>query len=119
MCSTINSYYKYISIPKSSFYKIDILILVINTKEKVSKIFPTFYLYLRLPAIMNLVFCTVRLENFMTSCKDKLYHHTVSNKMKFNFLIIFFGKMSSSISLPSSGTESEIERMTDFQKFGL
>ena len=59
------------------------------------------------------------LENLMTSCRDKLYHHTISNKIKFNFLIILFGKMSSSKSLPSSDTESEIERMTDFEKFGL
>ena len=57
---------------------------------KVSKIFYTFPLYLRLPAIMNLIFCTVRLEKFVTSCRDRLYHHTVSNKIKFNFLIILF-----------------------------
>ena len=87
--------------------------------RKVSKIFNTFCLYFRLQAIMNLIFRTVRSENLMTSCRDKLYHHTISNKIKFNFLIILFGKMSSSKSLPSSGTESEIERMTDFEKFGL
>ena len=57
--------------------------------------------------------------NFITSCRDKLYHHTTSNKIKFNFLIILFGKMPSSKPLPSSGTESEIERMTDFEKFLL
>ena len=34
-------------------------------------------------------------------------HHTMSNKIKFNFLIILFGKMSSSKSLPSSSTETE------------
>ena len=68
---------------------------------------------------MNLIFRTVRLENFMTSCRDKLYHHAISNKIKFNFLIILFAKMSSSKSLPSSGTDSEIEKMTDFEKFGL
>ena len=56
----------------------------------------------------------MRLQDFMTSCRDKLYHHTISSKIKFNFLIILFGKMSSSKSLPLSGTESEIERMTDF-----
>ena len=46
--------------------------------EKVSQIFHTFCLYLRLPAIMNLIFRTVRLGNFMTSCSDKLYHHAIS-----------------------------------------
>ena len=86
---------------------------------KVSQIFHTFCLYLRLPAIMDLIFCTVRLENLMTSCSDKLYHRTISNKIKFNFLIILFAKMSSSKSLPSPGTESEIVKMTDFEKFGL
>ena len=34
MYNTMNSYYKYTSIPKSSFYKINILILPINTGEK-------------------------------------------------------------------------------------
>ena len=87
--------------------------------EKVSKIFHTFCLYLRLPAIMNLIFRTVRSENFIASCRDKLYHHTISNKTKFNFLIILFAKISSSKSLPSSGTESEIKKITDFEKFGL
>ena len=59
------------------------------------------------------------IRKFMTSCRDKLYHHTISNKIKFNFLIILFGKMSSNKSLPSSGTKSEIERMTDLEKFSL
>ena len=36
-----------------------------------------------------------------------------------HFLIILFGKMSSGEYLSSSGTESETERMTDFEKFGL
>ena len=98
----MNSHYKYTSIPKSSFYKINILILPINTEEK----------YLK-SVIMNLIFRTVWLENLMTSCREKLYHHTISNKIKSNFLIILFGKMSSSKSLPSSSTESKIERMTD------
>ena len=73
----------------------------------------TFYFYLEPLAIVNLIFLTVRLENFMTSCRDKLYHHTLRNKIKFNFLIILFGKIPSSISRPSSGTESEIERMNE------
>ena len=34
-------------------------------------------------------------------------------------MIILFGKMFSSESLSSSGTESENERMIDFEKFGL
>ena len=68
---------------------------------------------MRLPAIMNLIFRTLEFENLMTSCGDKLYHHTISNKIKFNFLIILFVKMSSSKSLPSSGTESEIKKITD------
>ena len=46
--------------------------------EKASKMFHTFCLYLRLPAIMDLIFPTVRLENFMTPCSDKLYHHAVN-----------------------------------------
>ena len=70
--------------------------------------FHALCLYLRLPAIMNLIFRTVRLENFMTSCKDKLYHHTMTSKIKSTSLIILFGKVYSSKSLPSSGTESEI-----------
>ena len=45
----------------------------------------------------------------MTSCRDKFYHHNISNKIKSNFLIIFFGKMFSSKSLPSYEIESEIE----------
>ena len=68
---------------------------------------------------MNLIFCTVRLEDFTMLCRDKLYLHTLSNKIKFNFLIILFAKTSSSKSLPSPGTESQIERMTVFKKFGL
>ena len=35
----------------------------------------------------------------MTSYRDKLYHHTTSNKINFNFLVIGFGKISSSKSL--------------------
>ena len=69
--------------------------------------------------MMNLIFYTVRLENFMMSCKDKHYHDTISNKIKFNFLNILFRKMASSKSMPSSGTESEIKRMTNFEIFGL
>ena len=34
MCNTMNWYYKYISIPKSSFCKINTLILPIGTEEK-------------------------------------------------------------------------------------
>ena len=37
MYNTMNSYYKCTSIPKSSFYKINILILPINTGEKYLK----------------------------------------------------------------------------------
>ena len=37
MCNTINLYYKYTSIPKSSFYKISIFIMPINTREKYLK----------------------------------------------------------------------------------
>ena len=87
--------------------------------SKVSKIFHTLCLHLQLPAIMNLIFRTVRLEIFMTSCRDKLYHHTISNRIKFNFLIIVFGKTSSSKSLPLSGIEAEIERMNNLEKFSL
>ena len=72
---------------------------------------------------MNLIFRTVRLENFMEPCRDKHYHHTKSStpsqfKIKVNLLIILFHKMSSTKSLPLSGTESEIERMINFKKFG-
>ena len=77
--------------------------------EKVSKKFHIFCLYLWLSTIMNLIFHNVRLGNFMTSCKNKLYHRTVSNRIKLIFLIILFGKISSSESLPSSGTESEFK----------
>ena len=35
--NTINSHYKYTSIPKSSFYKINILMLHINIEEKYPK----------------------------------------------------------------------------------
>ena len=34
MYNTMNSYYKYTSIPKPSFYKVNILILPINIEEK-------------------------------------------------------------------------------------
>ena len=34
MYNTMNSYYKYTTIPKSSFYTINLLILRINTREK-------------------------------------------------------------------------------------
>ena len=116
MYSTMNSHCKYTAIPKSSSYKINILTLPINTGEKYLK----YSIHIQqLPAIMNLIFRSVRLENFMTSCRDKLYHHTISNKIIFNFLFILFAKMSSSKSLPLSGTESEIEKMTDFEKLGL
>ena len=37
MYNTMNLYYKYASIPKSSFYKVNILILSINTEEKYLK----------------------------------------------------------------------------------
>ena len=95
-----------------------VLILPINTGEKYLK-YSMHFTYLWLPAIMNQIFRNVRLEKFMTSCRDNLYHHTISNKIKFNFLIIWFGKMPSIKSMSSSGTESEIERMINFKKFGL
>ena len=37
MYNIMNSYYKYTSIPKSFFYKLNILILPINTEEKYLK----------------------------------------------------------------------------------
>ena len=43
----------------------------------------------------------------------------LSNIIKFIFLIILFGKISSSKSLSSSGFESETKRMCDFEKFIL
>ena len=91
---------------------------------KLSKIFHTFCLYLGLSVIMNLIFRTFRLQNFMEPCRDKHYHHTISStpsqfKIKVNLLIILFHKVSSRKSLPLSGTESEIERMTNFEKFGV
>ena len=88
-------------------------------RGKVSKILLTFCQYLRVPAIMNLIFCIVKWENFMRSCREKFYHQALGNRIRFNFLIILFDKMSFSKSLRSSGTESEIERMTDFEKFSL
>ena len=113
MYNSMNSHYKYTSIPKSFFNKINILILPINTGDKYLKYsIHLFWLYLQLPFIMNLIFGTATLQNFMTSCRDKLYHDTKSNQIKFNFRIIWFGKKSSSKSLHSSGIESEIERMT-------
>ena len=39
MNNSMNSYYKYTSIPKSSFNKINILILPINTGDKYLKYF--------------------------------------------------------------------------------
>ena len=71
---------------------------------------------------MNLIFRTVRLQNFITSVGIgfflaltryyKQYHQV-------HFLVILFGKMSSSESFSSSGAGSETERMTEFKKFGL
>ena len=37
MYNTLNSYYKYTSIPKSSLYKINELVLPISTEEKYLK----------------------------------------------------------------------------------
>ena len=79
MYNTMNSYYKDTSIPKSSFNKINILILPINTGKKYLK-YSIHCLYLRLPTIMNLIFRTMRLENFMMSCSDKLCLHAISIK---------------------------------------
>ena len=69
---------------------------------------------------MNLIFREI--TKFQTSCREcfflaltryyKQYHQV-------HFLIILFGKMSSSESLSSSSIVSETERMTDFEKFGL
>ena len=101
MCNTMNSYFKYKSIPKSSFNKINILILPINTGKKYLK-YSLHFAFIWTTSHYESIFRTVRLENSMTSCRDKLYHHTTSNKIKFNFLIIWFGKMSSNKSLPSS-----------------
>ena len=114
--NTMNSYHKYTSIPKSSFNKINILILPINTGE-VSKIFHTLCLYLRLPAIMNLIFRTVRFEKFMTSCRDKLYHHTVSNKIKLNFHHLIQQNVLQQIS--AFVWHKVGNRKTNFEKFGL
>ena len=91
-------YYKYASIPKSSFNKINILILPINTGEKYLKYSIHFsYICDYQPYESNFPYHEIR--NFMTSFRDKLYHHIIGNKIKFNFLIIWFGKMSSSKNL--------------------
>ena len=79
MYNTMNSYYKDTSIPKSFFNKINILILPISTGKKYLK-YSMHCLYLRLPTIMNLIFRTMRLENFMMSCSDKLCLHAISIK---------------------------------------
>ena len=79
MYNTMNSYYKDTSILKSSFNKINILILPINTGKKYLK-YSIHCLYLRLPTIMNLIFRTMRLENFMTSFRDKLCHRAINIK---------------------------------------
>ena len=79
MYSTMNSYYKYASILKPAFNKINILHTAHQYWGKVSKIFHTLCLYLWLPAIMNLIFRTMRLENFMALCRDKLYYRTICN----------------------------------------
>ena len=81
MYNNMNSYYKYTPIPKFTFQQRKYTYTAYQYWRKVSKIFHTFCLYLRLSAIMNLIFRTVRLENFMTSCRDKLYHHHASNKI--------------------------------------
>ena len=47
--------------------------------------------------IMNLIFYTLRLENLVASCRDKLYRR---NKIKLIFLIILFDKIFFSESLP-------------------
>ena len=87
----MNLYYKYIS-SKIIFLQNKCTYTAYQYWGKASKIFHTFCVYLWLPSIMNLISCTVRLENFMTSCRDKLYHLAISNKIKFSFLIILFGK---------------------------
>ena len=80
--------------------------------EKVSEIYHPFCLDSEIPSIMNLIFCIMKFHE--VEIRDKLYHQTISNEINFIFLIISFGKMSSSKSLPSSGTESKMERMSDF-----
>lgn len=101
----LHIYFKVIFLQNKYFYTAD-------QYWGVSKIFHTFWL----SVTVNLIFRTVELENFMISCRDKLYHGTVSNKINFIFLIILFDKMFYSGSLPSPGIESEIERMTDLKK---
>ena len=86
MYNTINSYYNYTSW-KSSFNIINILILPINTGKnylKYSNILPLFVTTSHYES--NFLYCEIR--NFMMPCRDKLYHHTISNKIKFTFLII-------------------------------
>ena len=55
----MSSYYKYTTILNSSFNKINSY-TAHHYWEKVSKILHAFRLYFRLPAIMNLIFRTVR-----------------------------------------------------------
>ena len=57
---------------------------------KVSKVLYTFCLYLRLPAIVNLIFHTMRLENLMMSHRDKLYITTSSSI----FWLLYLAKCS-------------------------
>ena len=98
--------------------------LFINIGKKYVEYFMMFVCICDYRLIMNLIFRTVRLRYFITifhigisfflalSRHYKQYHQV-------HFLIILFGKMPSNESLSSSGTESEINRLTGFEMFGL
>ena len=74
--------------PKSPFYKINS-----DTScqywGKVSEVFYIFCLYLRTLAIINLIFHTFRLRNFMTSCQfeETIEVHLNGSKI---FLLCFY-----------------------------
>ena len=58
-------------------------------REKVSKIFHKLFLYLPISAIMNLIFHTARLGNFMTSYRNKFLscfspHYEQYNEVNFS-----------------------------------
>ena len=72
---------------------------------------------IRYESIMNPIFCTVKLENFMMSCRDKLYHRTISNKIKFNFLIKHLIRQNVLQEISSFVWHWVRNRKNDFDKF--
>ena len=81
MYNTMNSYYKYTSIPKSSFNKLNILILPINTGEKFLKYFIHY-------ASKSLPSSGTRSEIERLTSKNSVCNHTLLNRQNQKFQLL-------------------------------